>query len=349
VGVVATLLIIRQPSQITWLAWAVALGALAGTVAQFAWLHRLGFRFRRAIDWHDPAIRMVGRLLLPAMLTIGVVQVHNAVDRFLASYLNPGSIATLNYAQLVNALPYGVAGVAVVTVLYPNLAEYAAKGERTEFYRVLIEGIRTLAFVLLPMAFGLLLFRDPIIRLLFQRGAFDQQATAATASVLQYATIGILFVGLTDLLNRSFFALKDSLTPMWVAFVAVLVHFLLNLLFVGSLGTGGLALSASLAALVAVGLLLWRLQQRLGALPWASLLRSVATSLATALVGGALGFAVSKLVGNLVSPDHSVGMLVQIGTGLGTLILVHISLTLLVGGPDHDRFTNRIRQKLRGR
>jgi hypothetical protein len=66
-------------------------------------------------------------------------------------------------------------------------------------------------------------------------------------------------------------------------------------------------------------------------------------------VGGALGFAVSKLVGHLVSPDHSVGMLVQIGTGLGTLILVHISLTLLVGGPDHDRFTNRIRQKLRGR
>lgn len=331
VAVVTGLLLVTSPTQINWVAWSVVAGSVLSAAIQVPGLPRLGYRYEWRLDWRDPGLHQILRLILPVILTTFAVQLQNFVDRFLASHLAEGSISALNYAVRVNSLPYGVIGAAITTVLYPNLAELVAAGQQDELKASVQRGLRTMAFVLLPMAIGLVVFRAPIVQLFFQRGAFDPRATEATAYALQFYAVGILFFGWLDFLNRCFFALQDTLTPMWAAIGMVVLNIGFNLALVGPLAHGGLALGTSLSTVVAVVVLLWRLQRRLGAIAGAGLLRAVGTSLGTAMVGALIGYITYGALGRVLPGTALLYLVVRLGAGLGLIVVVHVALALLLG------------------
>ncbi|HLO03630.1 MAG TPA: murein biosynthesis integral membrane protein MurJ [Symbiobacteriaceae bacterium] len=325
--VVAALFLVKKPDQILWVAVAVVLGGLLGMLVQVALLPRLGYRYQVRIDWQDPMLGLVGRLIVPVVIATSVQQVQTFATRLVASGLAEGTISALNYANRIAALPYGVIGVAVTTVIFPTLAEQGAGERLAELRETIGRGMRILAFLLVPMAVGTFLFGEPLIRLVFERGAFTAEDTQVTGLALQYYCLGILFVGWVDLFNRTLYAVQDSTGPMFAAILTVGLNVLGNWLLVGPLGHGGLALSASLSYLVGVVLLLWRVQRRLGALPLWEVLRSVAGSLAGSLVGGLVGWGL--LAGGTAVLGH--GRLVQAALVLGGLVLVlvcHVGLAL---------------------
>lgn len=330
-AVVGGLLLIHTPEQIGLVAWAVVAGSAASALIQLPLLPGLGLRYRPAVDWSDPALKQVGRLMLPMMLTTGAIQLQGFVGRFLASHLAEGSISALNYASRMNTLPYGVVGAAIATVLYPGLAESAAAGREGELRRTMREGLDTLAFVLLPMALGLVFFRNQIVHLFFQRGAFDPRATAATAYALQFFAVGILFSGWLDYLNRCFLALQDAVTPMWVALGMLALNLGFNLVLVGPLGHGGLALGTSLATAGAALFLLWRLGRRVGLGDGLALLQAVGVHLGTAVFGTVAGLAVLHLMKWLMPGMGLISQAVRIVAGLGTIVVVHVALALSLG------------------
>lgn len=349
VVVVAVLFAVAGPGQIDWVAWAVVGGALAAALIQLPDLFRLGFRFRPALHLAEPALRRLGLLILPVVFATGAAQVQTLIDRFLASNLSAGSISALSYANKVNALPYGVIGIAIVTVLFPSLAEQAAAGRLDDLRETVGRGLRMLAFLLLPMALGVILFAGPIVQVIFQRGAFDPEATATTAYALRFYATGILFFGWLDLLNRSFFSLQDTLTPMWIGLGMVGLNLAFNLALIGPLAHGGLALGTSLSTAVAVLILLRRLTRRVGPLGGADLLRSVGTSLATSLAGAAAGFLAYSLAERLLPGQGLLSLAVRLALGLGVLEVVHNGLGLWLGHQAAQDLFQRLKGRLRRR
>lgn len=329
--VVLMLLVVSQASQIRWVAWAVVFGAVAGALMQVPFLPKLGFRYHPKIHWKDPGLAQVGRLIVPVLVTTVVIQFQDFVDRFLASHLVEGSISALNYAVKVNSLPYGVVGAAISTVLYPSLAEHAASHRITDLRRTVVTGMRSIAFVLLPMALGLLVFREEIVRIIFERGAFDLRATAATAYALQFYSLGILFFGWQDFLLRSFFSLQDTRTPMQSSILLVVLTVAFKVLLVGPLAHGGLALGSTLAAAFSVVFLLFRLRSRLGGMGGWEVLRATGTDLATAGIGSLAGWLLYRAVTPFFPTMSLVDQAIRLVVGLGTIVVVHVGLALLVG------------------
>ncbi|HYF93309.1 MAG TPA: murein biosynthesis integral membrane protein MurJ [Symbiobacteriaceae bacterium] len=334
VAVVAGLAVVSGPEQIHWVAYSVVLGSVFAMLIQVPWVPTLGFRYRPLLDWRDFGLQQVLRLILPVILTTLAVQSMNFVDRYLASRLTEGSISALNYAVRVNSLPYGVIGAAVTTVLYPNMAELVARQQEADLGRAVMRGLRMLSFVLLPMAVGLIVFREPVVQIFFQRGAFDPHATDATAFALQFYAAGILVFGWLDLLNRCFFALQDTVTPMVTSVGMVLLNVCFNLLLVGPLSHGGLALGTSLSTAAAIGFLIWRLARRLGALDFRVLLRTVGLHVAGAALGGLVGYISYMGAARLASGAGLVHQAFRLGAGLGAIVLIHVLTGALLGSEE---------------
>ena len=227
---------------------AVAVGTVLGSLSMLAvqWpaLRACGYRHRFAVDWKDRGLRQVGRLIGPIILGTAASQAGALVIRALASRLPEGSITYLNYSQRLVALPVGVFGTALITVLYPTLARLYSE-DKSEFSRTFKRSVGIVFFILLPMAAGLMILAEPVVRLAFERRAFTAGATSATAVALVYAAIGIPFMGLADLTSKAFYATHDTITPVFVNVGAVGVNVLLSLALVGSMQHAGLSLAAS--------------------------------------------------------------------------------------------------------
>jgi len=249
---------------------AVAAGTVAAVAAQALFqvpaLVRLGYRWEPVLDLRDPGLRRIGALVGPVLVATAVGQLGLVVDRVLASSLAEGSVAALNYGNRLMGLVPGVFGLAIITVMYPTLAGFAAARDFARFGRAFAEAAKMINFILVPVAVGMAVLRVPLVRLAFERGAFDARATEATAWALLFFCVGVGVFTLRDMVNRAFFALQDTTTPMIVGAASVGINIVANLLLVGPLNHGGLALGTSLAGVFGVGVLLWRLRERVRAL-----------------------------------------------------------------------------------
>ncbi|MGE5594227.1 MAG: murein biosynthesis integral membrane protein MurJ [Betaproteobacteria bacterium] len=249
---------------------AVAAGTVAAVAAQAVFqvpaLVRLGYRWEPVLDLRDPGLRRIGALVGPVLVATAVGQLGLVVDRVLASSLAEGSVAALNYGNRLMGLVPGVFGLAIITVMYPTLAGFAAERDFARFGRAFAEAAKMINFILVPVAVGMAVLRVPLVRLAFERGAFDARATEATAWALLFFCVGVGVFTLRDMVNRAFFALQDTTTPMIVGAASVGINVVANLLLVGPLKHGGLALGTSLAGVFGVGVLLWRLRERVRAL-----------------------------------------------------------------------------------
>jgi putative peptidoglycan lipid II flippase len=205
-------------------------------------------------------------MIIPVILATGAGSLGLVVDRMLASGLPEGSIAALNFGFLLSQFPLGIFAVAVTTVIYPTFAEYAAKKDLTGLRHALVAGVRVTLFIVLPMSVAFVVLRQPMVRVLFQRGAFNPRATGLTATALLFFSLGLAPMALQNLISRVYFSLQDTLTPMLLGIGAVAVNIVLNLLLIRPLAHGGLALSTSLAALFSMVLLFMVLRRRMGEL-----------------------------------------------------------------------------------
>ncbi len=165
--------------------YALAVGALAGAVlfalVQWPALRHVGFRYSRTLSFREPAVRRVVGLMWPVVLTSGIGSLYLMIDWRLASGLAEGSIAALNYANKLMQLPQGLFVTAVATAIFPTLSRLAAESRLAELAGALRRGMKVILLLAVPGAVGLLVLREPVVALLFERGAFDARATAMTA------------------------------------------------------------------------------------------------------------------------------------------------------------------------
>ena len=266
---------------------------LAGTVIQvllpLPWLRGRDGQLRVAIDWRDPAVKQVLVLMVPVMLGLGLINFNTVIGTLFASrYIDPTlAPAAIDAAFRIYMLPQGVFSVAVATVLFPAISRLAARADFDGFRRTLGLGLRQIGFLLVPASAASIVLAEPIVRLLYERGAFGPRETGVVADALAAFSIGLTFNGMMLMLNRGFFGLQAPWTPTLVA----LGNLLLNTALYAALfraGVWGIPLAISLANVAATAALLILLRRRLGRIDFAetsaSLLRIIAASVVLAAV-----------------------------------------------------------------
>ena len=237
------------------LAWSVA---IAG-VAQFLWLAaacgREGMALRLPLPRLTPEVRRLGRLMLPAALGSGAVQVNLLVDVMIASLLPTGAISYLYFADRVYELPLAVIGIAIGTALLPLLARQIRLGDDAAAGETQNRALEAAMVLTLPATAALLVLAEPIIVVLFQRGAFDAAVSTATAAALVAYACGLPAYVLIKVLTPGFYAREDTGTPVRIAVACVALNTLAALALMRVLGHVGIALATALSAWVNCALL----------------------------------------------------------------------------------------------
>jgi putative peptidoglycan lipid II flippase len=272
----------------------VVVGALLHLDTQLLGLWWYGARYSAVLGLNERNVREVGRLMAPRILGLAVVQLNFWVNTILASSLPSGSLSALNYAWLLMLLPQGIIAQAVATAAFPTFAALEASGKYAELRRTLSSTLRAVLFLTIPAAAGLFVWRVPLVRMLFQRGAFTAQSTEWTAFALAFYAFGLIGHSLLEITSRAFYALHDTRTPVGVGLASMALNVMLSLALRPILGFGGLALANTIATLLEMVVLLWLLSRRLDGLEWPQLSSTAVRSiLATVLMAVPLQWAAS--------------------------------------------------------
>jgi len=246
------------------LAVGVLVGGLGQLVIQLPALARRGLLVAPSLDRHHPAVTRIVRLMTPVALGQSATQLNILVDTVIASFLVGGSVSYLYYADRLVEFPLGVFGIAIATAVLPTLAEQAAGGNPQALRATLSFALRLAAVISLPAAVGLLVLREPLVRVLYQRGEFGPVETAQTAWALGFYALGLVGFASVKIGAQAFYALGDTRTPVKIAVGAMALNSVLAVSLAFPLRHGGLALATSCSASANALALAWLLRRRLG-------------------------------------------------------------------------------------
>jgi len=277
----------KEPAMV--FAVGVVIGGCCQLAFQLPFLWRQGMRFRWGLSFTHPAVRKVGRLMLPGIFGVGISQINFALSRMIASLLEEGSVSSLYYASRIQELTLGIFSIALSIVLLPTLSELAAQKDHDRMKDTLAFSFRLIFFITLPAMAGLLILNMPIIRVLYERGVFDAQSSAMSASCLFFFAFGLPFISGVKILAPAFYSLKDTRTPVVVAFFVMLAYILSSILLMRPLRVGGIALALSLSSVLNFFLLFHLLERKIGPVNKRGFLPSALKSgLSSVLMGGGI-------------------------------------------------------------
>ena len=287
--------------------YALPFGVMVGGVLQLAvqipalarlgLLPRLGVRPRAVKKaWTNPATLNILRLMGPALLGVGVAQISLLINTQIASYMAPGSVSWLTYADRLMEFPTAILGVALGVVLMPQLAAAKATGDTERYAAMLDWGLRLVLLLALPCAAALLVFSQPLVSVLYHYGAFTDRDVQQTTLALTGYGVGLLGLVAIKVLAPGYYASQDIRTPVRIAVVVLILTQIFNVLLVPYLAHAGLALSIGLGALVNALWLLVGLLRRGSYKPQPGWWRfGLQVLLATSLLTGLLWFAANHL------------------------------------------------------
>ncbi len=296
---------------ITGLAVSWILGTAAQFLVQLPAARRHGLRLARPNLAH-PAVREIGRLAIPAMLGLAVVEINAYVDRFFASFL-PGqltanAVAVLDYAYEVVQAPAGIFAVSIATAIFPLLSAHAATDAHEEVRTTASLALRTLLAIILPVAAGAVALRGPIIQLLFERGLFTGAATRAVAAAMAAYAVGLPAISAYYVVTRAYYALQDMVTPVRAGGIMIALNALLDYILMRPWGATGIALATSIVSTANVLILLFLLRMKLGGVDARRIGRTVVRTGVAAVGAGAAAGGVAVLVQSVVPAGGVVGL-----------------------------------------
>ncbi|MEP4145663.1 MAG: murein biosynthesis integral membrane protein MurJ [Halioglobus sp.] len=244
------------------LAWGVFFAGIIQLLFQLPSLYRLDLVPRPIFDTKDEGVRRILKLMIPALFGVSVSQINLLLDTVLASFLPTGSVSWLYYSDRLAELPLGVFGIAIATVILPNLSAHRAAAREDQFASTLDWAMRSVLLIGVPAALALILLAEPILITLFQYGALTPGDVDMAALSLRAYSLGLVAFMLIKILAPGYYARKDTATPVKIGIIAMAANMVMNLAFVLPLlwyfnvGHVGLALATSASAWLNAGLLL---------------------------------------------------------------------------------------------
>jgi putative peptidoglycan lipid II flippase len=327
----------------------LAVGTLVGTVVQMVIplpaLRGKGGRLRPLIDVRDPAVRRILMLLIPVALGLGLANVNLTVSTYIATYVDPTyAPRAIDAAFRVYMLPQGIFSVAVSTIMFPSLARAVASHDFTRFRQSLADGTKLIVFLLLPASAVIAVLAEPIIRLLFQRGAWTASETPGVAEALIAFSIGLALNGVILLLTRCFFALQHVWAATAIALVNLVIAAGLSLLLFGPCGVWGIPLANSIANMVVVPLMWLLLSKHVGNLDARGVLTSTVRCLLLSILAAGIAWLVWWGLQSMLG-ESLLAQLIAVGAAIGSAGLVYLAIMHLLGIPEARRILALLRRR----
>ncbi len=279
----------------------MAIGTLIGGSLQYLvqWpsLRRIGLRYHFTLNYRDPGVRQIFRLMGPAVIGTAAVQVNVVINSNFASeildasgHVANGPVSWLGYAFRFMQLPIGLFGVAIASATLPAIARSAAENNIPEFRSTLSASLGLVFLLSLPSAVGLALLSEPMIGLIFQRGRFTANDTHQTALALTCYSLGLIGYSAIKVLTPAFYALNEVRVPMMASLASIATNYGLNWAFIRVLNWGhaGLAFSTSLVATINFLVLIVFLRRKIHRLEGRRLVRSFGRILLASAAMGAV-------------------------------------------------------------
>jgi putative peptidoglycan lipid II flippase len=320
------------------LSWATLVGVVCELLVQTPTLYRRGFKFGWDLDFSDPTIRQVGILMMPVVIGTALTQINTLVSRVFASTLPVGSISVLSYSSTLTGFVTGVFISAVATVVLSKFSQLVAKGQEDLLGPTVSGSLSSLNALVIPMTAGLMVLRVPIVRFVYERGAFTSDDTTLTAQALLFASLGLVGTGMHDVAARGFYALKDTRTPMINGLLAMSVNIGLLFFFVRYLkwGIAGMALATACSVTFAGVLLTVVFHRRMGQvgldlpLLFASIWRTVVASILMALVV----MKVYPLISSFVPGEGFLSQATELGLTIASGGCVYVLALTILGSEE---------------
>jgi len=241
------------------LAWAVLVAGFLQFLMHLPYLKAIGVLTWPQWNWQHPGVRKILRLMGPAVFGVSVSQINLLLDTILASFLVNGSVSWLYYSDRLIELPLGVFGIAIATVILPNLSTSHANEGKEAFRHTIDWGLRCVLALGLPAAVAMFILAEPILTTLFQYGLFNSEDVLKSAASLRAYTFGLVPFMLIKVLATGYFSRQDTRTPVKIGIFAMIVNMVANLALVWHFDHVGLALATSFSACVNAGLLYYGL------------------------------------------------------------------------------------------
>ena len=304
-----------------WLIFGVVAGFALRGLGCWAIAGRRGYRYTP--DFHmGGAVKEALLLALPIFIGGSVAQINTFVDRMLASNLAQGSVSALTYGnEIINAIVMLTVTI-LVTIIYPKLNQAFAVGDRTSIGTLTERGINVLALLAVPLSLGAMVYARPLIRLVYERGAFTAENTSVTASAFFCYAIGLTFLAVNQLITKVFYSLHDTKTAVYCSVISVVCNIVLNLILVRSLAHAGLALATSIAQIINALLLYYTFKRKY---PDITLLRSK-KKLALITVLSAAAVAISYLCFTLLSDTIKCSQIVCLAGAVAAAGIAYLAM-----------------------
>ncbi|MEB3231567.1 MAG: murein biosynthesis integral membrane protein MurJ [Leptolyngbyaceae bacterium] len=329
------------------LAWGTVAGAVLQWLAQVVaqWRSGLG-TLRLRFNWNQPGVRDVLKVMAPATFSSGTLQINVYTDLFFASAIQ-GAGAALSYANLLVQMPLGIISNMILVPLLPVFSRLAAPEHRDELKARIRQGMILTALTMLPLGALFIVLALPIVRTVYERGAFSSDASALVESILVAYGIGMFVYLGRDVLVRVFYGLGDGATPFRVSVVNIVVNAVLDYLLVQQFGAAGIVYATAGVNLVSMVALLWFLDRKINGLPWRAWSWPILLLTGASAIAGLAAWGTRLGLENWLGTEGLLVHLAQLGgagfVGLSLFGAIATQLRL----PEVDLFTQRIRQKLR--
>lgn len=331
---------------------AFSIGVVAGSIlnlaVQIPALRRAGVRYYPLFNWRHPGFKQIIILMVPILLGLSVSQINLFVTQNLASGLAEGSISALRLAQRLMQLPIGIFGIPIAMAVFPSMNLQVVRNEISDFKRTFSLGLRAVFLITIPAAVGLIALREPIIGLLFQQGKFTADDTIATGMVLAYYCIGLFAYSAIPLLNRVFYSLQDTVTPVAVGAASVVINIGFSIYMVGYMEGRGLALAYSLAGIFNTLILIGILKIRLGTIGGLKIMKSFVISCGASAVMYLAAFYTNVYLQAVLNFSSKVNELLIVAGGIGVGVVVYTLIILIFRLEEASLVMDLLKKRLPG-
>lgn len=288
--IVIVTIAISTKMNIIILAYGALLAMASQLLFQIPFAIKKSFKYSPYINLKDENIKNMLILILPMLIGVAVGQINTFVDRALATTLGDGKLAALNYANKLNDFVMALFVTSIITVIYPKLSKMSNNENKDGFINMIVKSSNCIILLVLPISIGAIILAEPIVRILFQRGAFDATSTNMTSMALRLYSLGLLAMGIRDILTRAFYSFSDTKTPMINSSLALIINIILNFILIKPFGYAGLAISTSIASIITVILLFISLKKKNGYFGGDKILKTGIKSLVSGIVMGIITF-----------------------------------------------------------
>lgn len=302
----------------------LAIGSVVAIASQLILLipfvYKMGYRYSVVLDKNDKYLKRMVWLSFPVIMGVSVNQINVLVDRTIASQIVIGGITALTYANQLNRFIQVIFVMSIATVIYPMISKMAIENNIYGLKKSISQAIIGISLLIVPITVGSIIFAEPIVRLLFGRGAFDANAISMTSYALFFYSIGMLGFGLREVLSRAFYSLQDTKIPMINSIISVIINIVLNIILSKFLGIGGLALATSISAIFCTILLFISLRKKIGPFGMKNMTISFMKILCASLVMGLIAKITYTIL--LSSINANLSLILSIGIGAVTYFII---------------------------